>query len=167
MSTKTRPTRPHFHLPTHHGHVTRTLPSPTVPSGTPPTRRDQQPRLLYLLIPILVAILGVAILWFAVDQGTQTEAPPTPGVSQFDSEVPATIDGSDWHLYLRAQEQAANKAALMEWVYGSDRNLYNLASTPEVVDNGSDQRLYNRAAEITAEQQAPEEWIYGSDRYLY
>lgn len=149
MSTKTRATRPHFHLPKSHAGATRTLPSPTVPSGTPPTRRDQRPRLLHLLIPVLVAILGVAVLWIAVGQGTQPEAPPTPGVTQFDSEVPTGIDGSDWHLYLRAQEHAVTLQAQQESAYGSDR------------------RLYNRAAEITAAEQALQESAYGSDRRLY
>lgn len=166
MSTKTRATRPHFHLPTLY-RDSSTRPSTAAPTEAPPIRRVRPPRLLHVLVPILAAVIGVAVLWIAVDQGTQSEAPPTPGVTQFDSAVPAGIDGSDWHLYLRGQERAATLQAQQESAYGSDVHLYNMIPVPEVVTHGSDQRLYNRAAEIAAAQQALQESAYGSDVHLY
>lgn len=66
------------------------------------------------------AAAAVAMLWISLAAGAEPQAPATPGVENFVSEVPPGIDGSDAGLYLRAHEQRAQQ----EPADGSDRHLY-------------------------------------------
>ena len=92
----------------------------TAPTVLPPKEQWHHSRTVLAVTTTLAAVAGVAALWISLAAGSGTQAPATPGVENFVSEVPPGIDGSDAGLYLRAHEQPAGQVP----ADGSDRHLY-------------------------------------------
>jgi hypothetical protein len=91
----------------------------TTPTVAPP-RGQRRSGIILTVATALTATAAVATLWASLASGAEPQAPATPDVANFVSQVPSGIDGSDARLYQRAQEQRTEQQP----GDGSDRHLY-------------------------------------------
>ena len=94
----------------------RAIATPTVAAP----KRRRRSGIILTVTTAVAATAAVATLWISLGAGAEPQAPATPNVEHFVSQVPSGIDGSDARLYLRGQELRAQQ----ESANGSDRHLY-------------------------------------------
>lgn len=89
--------------------------------------RQQRGRIAMAIVTIAIGGgLTALVIGVTGDEGTDTEAPPSPGFQlPYQNELPPK--GLDQRLYNLAEERAAEGQAKMKLSPGADQRLYNLA----------------------------------------
>lgn len=116
----------------------------TAPGRTPapaPTRRSDRRRMVLALSSVVVALAAATSVLVVVLTGGETSAPVSN--EPYVSKLPQGIDGSDAHLYQRANERSN---VLPEGMDGSDAHLYQRARERQV-QGGIDPNVWRQYLE--------------------
>jgi len=103
---------------------------PGVTTPTPPATAPRKPthhrRRAAVAVAATAIGAGLTVLVLGVTEGSEIEAPPSPGVAPVVVDAD-TMRGLDQRLYNLAEQHAAERRAQLQLERGADQRLYDLA----------------------------------------